>query len=399
MAMLYISFFTFKKLIQCGDLFQEMNINKLACHTVIAYKFPIITLITKCSVLLFSLGCISAYGIISTDNLYSTVSTLFPSVSIPRPLISFLLHLCVFYPLSSTENLKSLKSVSSIAVLVIASFGLFIVYNVLFYGLKGKFANDLVIVNTSFDYFYGFGILAFAFAVHTSGLQLYAELNMKSVEKMVRISRIGFIIVFAILSVFGMGGYLLFGSSADANILQTFNQNNGFVQMFNFLILLLIIASYPILAHVAKESLQTIFTKRQSLVEEVTTPISSATPMSATSGFLSDTSVLAFSIDESNHADDVDVIKRPSKLIRMIVTACLCTLTFIASFFPNSLDLVLGLTGSLSGSFLVYILPCMVALSVQERLGLSSGEVMVCKLSIGLGIGCGVLGSVQSVFI
>ncbi|KAL0238518.1 hypothetical protein GEMRC1_012991 [Eukaryota sp. GEM-RC1] len=232
-----------------------------------------------------------------------------------RFFVSIAIHLLLLLPLSCTKSLESLKYVSSCAILVVFALTFRVMYlfvlmflqediSEIFKGLRlFEFGN----------FFIGLGIFSFAFAIHVGGLALYHELDNKSVGKMLQISKFSFLFTIILLSTLGISGFIVFGDKLDSNILSNLDPSLWITKLLNLGVSLLVIASYPLLLHCAKESLMSLlFPSLRSTSTSFDQPTANPTafigsvhqrgsartdsPMS--SAFLSDVSGFVVDIDE-----------------------------------------------------------------------------------------------------
>ncbi|KAH3760469.1 amino acid transporter family protein [Pelomyxa schiedti] len=142
-----------------------------------------------------------------------------------KQLLSIIISVCIFIPLSMKSRLSSLKVFSFIAMIaaVCAAVGVVFVFLV---ETKGTVASGTKLGGAGWNSFQSVPIIFVAFVAHYNVLSVYQELEPRSVKRFSAVCASSVLIMLILYMLFALSGYLMFGAATSDDIFENFTGNN-----------------------------------------------------------------------------------------------------------------------------------------------------------------------------
>ncbi|ODV61023.1 uncharacterized protein ASCRUDRAFT_34495 [Ascoidea rubescens DSM 1968] len=256
----------------------------------------------------------------------------------------------VIVPLSFLKNLDSLKYSSVVGLVSIFYVFLFVIFNFVFNGIPNdmrgpvnliKPLNIPSIIST-------FSILVFAFSGHPNMYSIINEAADKSVANLTFVIKSSIFISWAIFLLVGLTGYLTFGLNVEGNILLMYPQGIS-KQIATFLLLLMVILSFPLVFHPVRISVNNIyFSIKTKFLSQERLENNELTTLLQNNTHLTTQTDDAFPIE----------FKVPfSNLAYTTITLSLLILSYILALTVKSFAFVLSIVGATGGTIISFVLP------------------------------------------
>ncbi|XP_070563292.1 sodium-coupled neutral amino acid transporter 7-like [Ptychodera flava] len=109
------------------------------------------------------------------------------------------------------------------------------------------------------DIFVAFPVIFFAFQCHMSSVPVYCTLKKRTLREYSKVVGLAFTVIFTIYTVTGIYGYLTFGNSVQGDILMSYGSDDIKVTVARIMLVISLLATYPILHYCARAALQGLF--------------------------------------------------------------------------------------------------------------------------------------------
>ena len=235
---------------------------------------PKVGLIGDISMIVFDLGVSVAYLIIFFQQMldlgHAWLGVAVETLNQWKPLICSLLALFIAWPLLSIPTMDALRFTSGIAIVCIV---LFVVISVL-KGFSSLFAGELSYAWIPRDWSLLPGAISVFFTAmccHVNIPKMTSELRLPSktrfgdkTKKMRRVNTISFLGCGGIYFIVGAFGYLAYGDSIGANLLDNFSKDKAwYLNIVKLAYAFVVTASYPALSFAALVSFDKMVFKKQ----------------------------------------------------------------------------------------------------------------------------------------
>lgn len=214
-------------------------------------------------------------------------------------------------------------------------------------------------------------IFALAFTCQSQLFIIYASMDNPPVSRMNGIMRKMISLVASVYLVIGLLGYSMFASEVKGNMLLNF-PNDFLLKIIKFGFALSVIVGFPLMIYPCRQSIFTCFVVSR---------------LQSTYGALKN--------DESGQSSGGQTMAYIPDAVFRALTLGIVIATMTVALIVENVETILGLNGSLMGSFIAFILP---SLCYQKSLGseLSSLQRKIWRLVFFTGVGALILGVVQN---
>ena len=211
--------------------------------------------------------------------------------------------------------------------------------------------------------------------VHWVLLPLFAELRAPSRRRMNQVTAKSIAISSSLYLVSGLLGYLSWLSETKSNILLNYSKNDGLVIAAKGLVTLACAFNCPCLVVVLRQMLLEV-------IQQISTRCKAEDKR------------------EAQSFED-EPPREKSSLFRFLLTSFLIALATITAIIVPGLDVAFGLTGSLTASVIIYIVPGLMFLSLDQKnaaLRITNCSRTLAMLVVGWGVSMGVVCSTYIVY-
>ncbi|KAJ2721045.1 hypothetical protein GGI07_004235 [Coemansia sp. Benny D115] len=264
-------------------------------------------------------GGMASFIVIVGDTLPHVLSALFPSaaqsgfgqVAFSRRFVVAFFVVFLAYPLSLYRDVGKLGKTSAFAVVAMCTIIVAVIVEGprIDPGLRADPGSPVVLASTGF--FQAVGVITFAFVCHHNSFMIYGSLRKPTLNRYFEVIHISTAIATIASLVIAVFGYAYFREKTQGNILNNFPQDNFLINIARFLFALNMITTFPMETLVAREV-----------------------------------------VDALCFRDKPFSMKR-----HVLITTVLCALGLLVGETVCNLGVLLELTGSMSASFLAFILP------------------------------------------
>ncbi|KAJ2718034.1 hypothetical protein GGI07_005898 [Coemansia sp. Benny D115] len=251
-------------------------------------------------------------------------------------------------PLAFQRRLDALKYTSFTALLAVVY--LFVVVALFYFSpfREPLPEGDVVYFKWSKSFFTHLPVFVFAFTCHQNVFSVYNELQDNSSKQVNGVISLSIGSACAVYQWIAILGYLTFGSKVAPNLL-TMYDNGTTVTFCRLSIAVLVLFSYPLQCHPARNCLDKVIT---SVYSHFSKEPQFEAIANSTDNYMVDTGMPAD--DEATRAAVVHVMS-PAKHIG--ITVGLMLLSYLVAMSVTSLDLVLSFVGSTGSTCISFILP------------------------------------------
>ncbi|KAI8819902.1 transmembrane amino acid transporter protein superfamily [Fimicolochytrium jonesii] len=186
---------------------------------------------------IFAYGAMCAYAVIVGDTLPLVLSHFIPNTNLIYPIISsrrIMITICTIFislPLSLYRDVSALAKTSAISLAAIV----FIILSVVGSGValpaekKGPAEGAMTVLEGGF--FQAIGVISFAFVCHHNTFLIYGSLKKPTMDRFAVVTRLstGFSLLACLI--LAVGGYLVFTSKVEANILNNFPRDHLLINL------------------------------------------------------------------------------------------------------------------------------------------------------------------------
>lgn len=307
------------------------------------------------SMFVFAYGAMVAYMVIVGDTVPVIMQNIlgdYPFLN--REVIMVITSVVIILPLCLVKDMSSLEITSFVSIA--ASTVMAIIVSISSPGAAAK--QNLVGIDTAKysvitpNLFMGLGTMSFAFVCQHNSFIVFRSLSERSASKWSQVAHgsVGFSLVLCL--VFGLSGYLSFGSVVKGDILNNFPATDNVVTFSRAFLALSMLLTYPMESYVARHCLLSIWTRLKGnfrAQRSISISLSEMDPSSATAA----------------GTEDSEVVQHSASL-RICASMLLWSSSLALALRFSDLGVVLSLTGALAASMLGYILPAAIYFKSNE---------------------------------
>ncbi|KAJ1943174.1 hypothetical protein GGF37_002766 [Kickxella alabastrina] len=274
-------------------------------------------------------------------------------------------------PLAFQRRLDALKYTSFTALLAVAYLILVVVIFYFSPIRKPLPAGDVVLFRWSKDFFTHLPVFVFAFTCHQNIFSVYNEMHDNSSKQVNGVIALSIGSACAVYQWIAILGYLTFGSKVAPNLL-TMYDNGTTVTFCRLSIAILVLFSYPLQCHPARNCLDKVITG-------ICHVWSKEPDFEAITDIGDDVDADMF-VNEAASYSPVVHIMSPAKHIS--ITAGLMFFSYIVSMVVTSLDLVLSFVGSTGSTCISFILPGVFYYKMHQHCGWTRMKIIAVLLAV-----------------
>jgi len=322
---------------------------------------------------LFAYGAQVAYLVIAGDTFPVVFDVLFSSSGVgggDRTIVTVALAVVIVLPLCLLRDLSSLSWTSFLSVLADTLLIVILVIASPYEARQEHIQTELSFINSGL--FAGIGTISFAFVCQHNSFLVFQSLTHQTYEEWTKVAHISIIFSYFLCLIFGLSGYLSFGSFTKGDLLLNFPAEDTKVNVCRFLLGVTMLLTYPMECYVTRHCFQAIISRaraystkrsrRQQQVSDVdddemnvnVSPLHSFAPINHTTTENTD------SVTESSNS-----LVPLSEHVLVSLVLWGTSLALAISF--TDLSIVLALTGALAASMLGYVLPPLVFIFAYKK--------------------------------
>lgn len=262
--------------------------------------------------------------------------------------------------LSSVRDVKHFAFVSLLGnVSVVLGMLVVVVYGLVYH--SSNLGTDCVAVGSAGNMSLAFGAIGYLFLVHFLSLPIQSA--MAQPEQFHRVAKITFAVCAVMSGVFGLIGYLVFGSDTQQIVLLNVKEGSYFVSAVKLLLCIDLLFTYPVVMR------PSIVIVRQSWIAAT-----SAAAAVSSSSKMQEREHSAHSRDRSLSRSSSLLSSRSGSSVseadwgtHMAVCIILGSIAALCSIFIPAFGLLSGLVGGVSQTFLAFVLPPLMLSKLQQQ--------------------------------
>lgn len=317
---------------------------------------------------LFAYGAQVAYLVIAGDTFPVVFDVLFSlGDSSNRTIITVILAVVVVLPLCLLRDLSSLSWTSLLSVLADTLLIIILVIASPYEARREHIQSYLSVINSGL--FAGIGTISFAFVCQHNSFLVFQSLQHQTYEEWTKVAHLSIVFSYFLCLLFGLSGYLSFGSFTKGDLLLNFPADDAKVNVCRFLLGVTMLLTYPMECYVTRHCFQSIIhrtraysseRRQRDLVEDADNEI----------------------ISNSGPDSTITVPLSEHVLVSLVLWGS--SLALAVSF--TDLSIVLSLTGALAASMLGYVLPPLVFIFAFKK---EFGQAVFVAFRVRLFVGEG----------
>jgi sodium-coupled neutral amino acid transporter 11 len=327
--------YTLNLLIKSAELVNVWNREKMASHyEILGREFAGTAgyiMVSVCTILL-NFGVCAGYLIVIGDFMMPVMDWFgfAGHVLSSRWLITLIMTVLFVFPLALFRNFDHLRVTSAISVAGIFVFAVMVFVYFFVQAVNGTIPSwDLQAFKWDMDIFFATPLFTFAFACHTTMLPAYSEVKEEARHRVNRAIHAAMVMVFVSYAIIGELGYCTFGSKTEGNILNSYPENQVFINLIRMIMTAAIIFSFPMSSFPCRHALNMLVTIRKS---------------------------------------DIDPDKKISFRRNAILITIIVGSAFVLAIFFPSIVTIFGLLGSTSLTLLSYVFPTFMYIKLKYTL-------------------------------
>ncbi|CAM9383720.1 unnamed protein product, partial [Ectocarpus fasciculatus] len=311
-------------LVECGEKLDKHNFESMAEHLF----GPIGYYVTTASMATFAYGGMTAYMVILGDTLPPVFSLFVEDETYSsRAFLVLMSATFLMLPICMLKSLSDMVWASTLSVLADAALICIIL-------AEGPQEADRQGIELKADHisfiqpgiFAGIGTMSFAFVMHHNSFIIYKSLKNPTLRNWTRVTQYSAFIALVFALTLGLGGYLIFNTEIEGDVLNNFESTGPAVTIGKVLLALCMLLTYPVECFIARHCLT----------------VANVSLRGDHSFFRSDT-------------------------WHVLVTIMLWGSSTLLSLVFTDLEIVLSFTGCIAASMLGYILPAMMYFATNRE--------------------------------
>lgn len=281
---------------------------------------------------IYVLGTITGYVNIIGATLAPLINSISPSFCLEEKWIQIIVAGCLLFPLSSLKSMAMFRFTGFAAFLCI----MFVMISIIIGGARtiitegANLTNNIVWADFSFNsIFNALPVVAFAYVFHASFFPIWDSMEDGSNKKITAATSLALGFVAIVYMAIGSFGYLSFGAHTDSNIMENYPASDILMVVAKVGYLLVVCAAYPINCFVLRSSL-----------DKLIFPSSQPAPWWR----------------------------------NFLIALVLVSLSTVLAIVLPTISLILGIVGSVPGSFLAFVFPALFYIILVDNSSPSNTE-------------------------
>ena len=258
-----------------------------------------------------------------------------------RGFVTLVFLLLVILPISSLQNIDSLKF-TSILSLISITFVVLMVTGTTFYKIienELPQPKNINAINFSWEIFQAIPVITFALTCHAQAPPIFAELKNNTVNRFRIVIGITYTICFFLYILNGSMGYIQFQGNTMDNILNNYPQDDWLANLARLAVTFTVTFSYPLMNYAYRTSFDYLM---------------------FTVGF----KIFCRKVDVSTLPDELN-ITIPSVRRYILETVVAGIICWILNVLVPQISVIFGLMGAIGGSSIVFIFPAILQFKVS----------------------------------
>lgn len=243
-------------LVECGEKLDKHNFESMAEHLF----GPIGYYVTTASMATFAYGGMTAYMVILGDTLPPVFSLFVEDETYSsRAFLVLMSATFLMLPICMLKSLSDMVWASTLSVLADAALICIIL-------AEGPQEADRQGIELKADHisfiqpgiFAGIGTMSFAFVMHHNSFIIYKSLKNPTLRNWTRVTQYSAFIALVFALTLGLGGYLIFNTEIEGDVLNNFESTGPAVTIGKVLLALCMLLTYPVECFIARHCVNSL---------------------------------------------------------------------------------------------------------------------------------------------